>query len=105
ETVNFLVALIGRRETEALHDRAQDDLHHVQREARADAGTHAAAERNVRIPARWVLQEALGTEPIRLGVKILAPVEDVAVECDQRAGWELVLAECKRLLEGAHDER
>ena len=52
-----------------------------------------------------LLEEALGEEPLRLGIVLLVQVQRIAVAGDQRAGVELVGPEPIGLADHPNDQR
>ena len=62
------------RAVDGFGDRAQHGLHLEQREARPEAAAHAAAERDPRVGAGGLLEEALRAERERVRVDVLARV-------------------------------
>ena len=80
----------GRELGDRRGDRAQHGLHLEQREARAEATAHAAAERDPRVGAGGLLEEALGAERERVRVDVLAGVHEQDVRNDGDAFRQLV---------------
>src|SRR3954451_5855639 len=67
---------VGRGQVDALGDRAQDDLLLDHRQRGAQAAPDAAAERDPRVRAGLAAEEALGPEGERVGVDVLAVVDE-----------------------------
>src|SRR5438552_2992211 len=66
-------------EPEAPYHGGQHGLHLEQREAGAEAAPAAAAERDPRVGAGRLLEEALGAERVRLGIHVGVVVDEVRV--------------------------
>ena len=93
----------GRELVDRCGDRAQHGLHLEQREARAEAAAHAAAERDPRVGAGGLLEEALGPERERVRVDVLARVHQQDVRLRPRRPREVVAGDLERRLQQPQD--
>jgi hypothetical protein len=96
---------LGRRDVQAADHRGEHALHLEDREARPQAAPHATAERDPRIRARRLLEEALGPERPRLGIDVGTTVDEVDARHDRDTAREHPPPDLERLLEPPDDDR